>query len=246
MNSRALNKKIRIMGVQSVSNGFGGSTVSNFLISNTWAQIKSLSAGKNWNLSDMGLIQSNNNLLVTVRRNSNIAYSAQRMFFVYRGKEYTIASAPTNIDFDDRFITFIGSSPDKKGNVNDRVELIQNGDFASGSDHWTEGNEVTPLTIVEEVAWISALSSGLQKDIVMNQGSSFRLAVDASGTINSQQLTVTGYGSNQAIAVQDLTEVMTRYQWIFTAEALTSGIVLTESGGSGTMHIDNVSLNEII
>lgn len=116
MNSRALNKKIEIRALQSVPNGFGGYDVTDDHIGYSWAQIKSLTVGKTWNLSDMGLIQANDNVLITVRKRNDLVYSTQDMYFVYRGKDYTIASAPTNIDFDDRFITFIGSSASKKKN----------------------------------------------------------------------------------------------------------------------------------
>ena len=117
MNSRDLNKRIEIRGEQSVSDGYGGYVVQDVLLSNSWAQIKSLSAGKTWNLADLGLIQTNSNVFITVRKRNDLVYNAGTMYFVYRGLKYTIGSQPDNINFDDRFVTFIGSAAQKKGNA---------------------------------------------------------------------------------------------------------------------------------
>lgn len=117
MRSRALNKRIEIRGTEKISDGFGGYTVNDILISNSWAKINSVQAGKSNNLSDFGLIDVNNSIFVTLRKRNDLTYNAETMYFNYRGKKYTIATAPTNVNFDDRLITFIGVAENTKSNI---------------------------------------------------------------------------------------------------------------------------------
>ena len=117
MNARELNKRIEIRATEIVSDGYGGNTVQDVLISNSWAKIESLRPGRNYNLQDFGLTDIQNSVLITVRKRNDLVYDPQTMYFVYRGKKYTISTAPTNVNFEDAFIVFVGTVGSDRVNV---------------------------------------------------------------------------------------------------------------------------------
>ena len=116
MRVRGFNKRIEIWSTANVSDGFGGSKVTSTLLSNSWANIKTYQAGKGNNLTDFGIVDANNSILITVRKRNDLVYNVETMYVKYRGVSYTISTAPTNINFNDSYITFIGSTNSKKGN----------------------------------------------------------------------------------------------------------------------------------
>jgi len=129
MRSRQLRKKIEVWQTASVSDGFGGftvSTVSETLISTQWANISTIQAGRVNNVekvltgefskADLGLIDPSRTILVTVRKNV-VDYDIETMFIKYRTKKYTINWAPINMNFDDSMLIFAATEETVKSNV---------------------------------------------------------------------------------------------------------------------------------
>lgn len=118
MISRKLNKRIEIWKLTQVSDGFGGYTVSEALINRSWAHIKTFQAGRfQGNLSDFGIVAGQNAVQFTVRRRNDLTYDLGTMFIKYRNVKYTISTAPTDIDFNDNTITFMGVAETTKSNT---------------------------------------------------------------------------------------------------------------------------------
>jgi len=126
MRSRQLRKKIEVWQTASVSDGFGGNTVSEIFISSQWANISTIQAGRVNNLekvvtgefsqSSLGIIDPSRTILVTVRKNV-VDYDIETMFIKYRGNKYTINFAPINVNFDDAMIIFAATEETTKSNV---------------------------------------------------------------------------------------------------------------------------------
>jgi len=119
MRSRQLRKKIEVWQTASVSDGFGGNTVSEIFISSQWAYITTLRQGKNdleKLITTLGIVDPSRTILVTVRKNV-VDYDIETMFIKYRGNKYTITVAPVNVDFDDAMIIFAATEETTKSNV---------------------------------------------------------------------------------------------------------------------------------
>ena len=107
MRSRKFNKRIDIYETTAVPDGYGGNTVSVALVGTSWASIKTLNPGQKTYLTEFGILDANSAIMVTVRKRNDFTYNQQTHYFVYRGENYIINSFPTNIDFEDGFITMI-------------------------------------------------------------------------------------------------------------------------------------------
>ncbi len=112
MRSRALNKRVEIWSVGSPTpDGFGGNTTTDVLITSTWAKVSTLRAGSN--ISDFGILDVNRAVYFTVRKRVDLDYNEGIHYIKYRNVSYTINTAATNVDFNDRFITFVGIAEKK-------------------------------------------------------------------------------------------------------------------------------------
>ena len=116
MRSRQFNKRIEIWQTASVSDGFGGLTVSDALLSSSWAKITSNQPGKASNVSDFGITDGQRVVMFTLRLRNDLDYNVETQYIKYRGKKYSIVTAPTNIDFDDKYIVFAGIEETVKSN----------------------------------------------------------------------------------------------------------------------------------
>ena len=106
MRARKYNKKIEIWQTTPVSDGFGGNTITSTLLSNAWCKI--ITNPKNTNRqTDFGETETFDRLAVQLRKNKNLVYNTQTMFFKYRGVDYNMVSEPVNIGFEDREIEII-------------------------------------------------------------------------------------------------------------------------------------------
>jgi SPP1 family predicted phage head-tail adaptor len=108
MRGRDLTKRIEIWQTTPVADGVGGSTVSEAKIADSWAKIESLQPGKRVNFEQFGITDVNKAIVITLRKRSDIEYNPRNQFIKYRDKKYIISTTPTNKDFEDRFIVFIG------------------------------------------------------------------------------------------------------------------------------------------
>ena len=110
MISRDLNRKIEVWAVTRVSDGFGGYTVSEALLGNSWASLETLNAGQISRA--IGVEDVDKMLKVTVRKRNDLAYRNGVHFIVYRGIKYNIVKPPVEEGLDKRFITFYISEND--------------------------------------------------------------------------------------------------------------------------------------
>lgn len=114
MRSRGFNKRIEIWQNTSVDDGFGGYTDTTALLTTSWAKIESLSAKTSSLMTEMGMLDASNSIVITTRKRDDLDWSVAKMFIRYRGNDYVIKSNPTNINFEDRLIKFIAT---KQNNV---------------------------------------------------------------------------------------------------------------------------------
>lgn len=116
MRGRSLNKRIELWSITSVSDGFGGYTTSTALLSNSWANVKTFQPGRQNNISEFGLTDPQNTLIFTLRKRNDLVYNVENMYVIYRGVKYTISTSPTNVDFNDSTIVFMGVAESVKSN----------------------------------------------------------------------------------------------------------------------------------
>lgn len=109
MISREYNKRIEIWQTSNVDNGYGGETVSETLIASSWAKVSSASnnARSVGRLTDLGITDPNNAIIVNLRHRNDLTYNAINQYLKYRGVKYIIQNDPTNIDFNDVDIEII-------------------------------------------------------------------------------------------------------------------------------------------
>lgn len=109
MISREYNKRIEIWQTAVVDDGYGGDTVSETLIASSWAKVSSASnnARSIGRLTDLGITDPNNAIIVKLRHRNDLTYNAINQYLKYRGVKYIIQNDPTNIDFKDVDIEII-------------------------------------------------------------------------------------------------------------------------------------------
>lgn len=107
MRARGLNKQIEVWQTRSVDDGFGGQTLTDNLITTSFASVKTQTGQT---ISDLGLDYSKGVISVTTRKRKDFDYNSKTIYIKYRGDKYTITTFPTNTDFTDAFISFIAIS----------------------------------------------------------------------------------------------------------------------------------------
>lgn len=117
MRGRSLNKRIELWSVTSVADGFGGFTTSTALLSSSWANVKTFQPGRQNNISKFGLTDPQNTVIFTLRKRNDLDYNVENMYIKYRGVKYTISTSPTNVDFNDSTIIFMGVADSIKSNI---------------------------------------------------------------------------------------------------------------------------------
>jgi SPP1 family predicted phage head-tail adaptor len=106
MRSRQLNKRIEIYQTVNVSDGFGGNTVYDELITSSWAKIETYD-DKKQRQSDIGVADHSQQLKMVIRYRNDIAYNSINQFIMYRGVRYDFTISPNDMDFSNTFISLI-------------------------------------------------------------------------------------------------------------------------------------------
>jgi len=107
LRAREYTKRIKIYKDVTTSDNFGGNINSDTptLVLDTWANIKTL---KSASVSvDLGLISTENNIIIKIRNRANTEIKPNAMWLTYRGDKYSIKTTPTNLDFKDNIVMFI-------------------------------------------------------------------------------------------------------------------------------------------
>lgn len=106
-SARNFNKVIEFWQTTNVSDGFGGNTVSDVLITSSFANVMTLGNKNGYNSDNFGVIYKSNAIVIQLRKRNDITYNALNQFIKYRGVRYIVKNEPTNIDFNDSYIQII-------------------------------------------------------------------------------------------------------------------------------------------
>jgi len=109
MLSRKLSKRVELWQTTNVSDGFGGNTVNETLITSSWASVKTMGVNSRYSKinSSEGVGSSSNGIVIQTRRRNDITINNINQFIKYAGVKYTIQSMPIDVDFKHNLIEFI-------------------------------------------------------------------------------------------------------------------------------------------
>lgn len=109
--ARNLRKRIEIWQTTKVPDGFGGNTIDAVQLTQTWADIRTLSVENKYNVSpsEVGIFDPSTAIRVKVRKRRDLTYNAINQFIVYNGQQYLIVTNPTNPNFNNQYIEFIAA-----------------------------------------------------------------------------------------------------------------------------------------
>ena len=121
MRSRKLSKRIEIWQTSNVSDGFGGNTIAETLITSSWAEVITLN---NTNRStDIGITSATNTIKIKLRKRNDLTYNSINQFIKYRGCKYIIQNQPFNVGFKDEVIEILAVKEELK-TVNEIASFI--------------------------------------------------------------------------------------------------------------------------
>ena len=99
MRARKYTKRIAIWETTTAADGYGGSTVTEALLNESWANVTNVHSGNASRFKDLGLIDPTNTIIVKMRWRNDLTYSALDQYLLYNGVKYIIQNAPANIGF---------------------------------------------------------------------------------------------------------------------------------------------------
>ena len=99
MKARKYTKRIEVWETKVVSDGYGGNTVTEHLINESWANITTVNSRNASRFKDLGIIDPTNTIVVQMRWRNDLTYNAINQFLVYGDYKYIIQNAPVNINF---------------------------------------------------------------------------------------------------------------------------------------------------
>jgi len=108
MIARQYSRKIAIYKTTNVSDGYGGSTVSDVLIGLFWAEVMQNSAFKDNNIGK-SLIKDNYSF--KIRANANLSIDVDNISIVYRSRKYVV----NDIRYEDELFRFINITANSNG-----------------------------------------------------------------------------------------------------------------------------------
>ncbi len=106
MKAREYTKRVEFYATTNVADGYGGFTVTEALIATSWAKVET---GKSRRLTDLGITDPVNTIVINLRHRNDIKYNAINQFIRYRGIDYIIQNAPTNKGFEDVDVEIIAT-----------------------------------------------------------------------------------------------------------------------------------------
>jgi len=105
LKAREFNKRIGFWQTVAVSDGYGGSTVSEALVATSWAKVTTPKSSQR--LTELGITDPINTLVINVRKRNDIDYNAVNQYIKYRSVKYIIQNVPINTEFMDTDIMII-------------------------------------------------------------------------------------------------------------------------------------------
>ena len=94
--ARRYSKRIAVWQYTANPNGYGGNTTTDTFLSNVWCEVRTIPIDK---LTFFGLDTDQTYIRIFLRKNSDINYEADNIFFKYGSKTYTVNSV-TEKDLD--------------------------------------------------------------------------------------------------------------------------------------------------
>ena len=108
MRARGYSKQIEVWQTTPVLDGVGGSGVTATLLGKSWCSIKT--PNKSYRTTAEGITETNNSLILKLRKRNDLTYNSENMYFVFRTVKYVISSEPINVGFEDRDIEIMITS----------------------------------------------------------------------------------------------------------------------------------------
>lgn len=102
MRARKYNKRIEFWQTTAVSDGYGGNTISEELITSSWCNITTVASNQRavQKLTDLGISEPLKAIIIMLRHRNDIEYNSLNQFIKYRGDKYVINNAPVDINFE--------------------------------------------------------------------------------------------------------------------------------------------------
>ena len=104
MRARKFRKRIEIYQLTNVPDGFGGNTISESLLGESWCDITTVSGV---DVTEFGINNTQLVVEITTRKRSDLNYNTINQLIKYKGENYTIISFPTDQDYEGSFIRFL-------------------------------------------------------------------------------------------------------------------------------------------
>lgn len=108
MIARKYNKRVEIWETTDVADDYGGNTVTDELITKSWANISTANKYSN-KLDNIGITDPINTIIVKLRHRNDISYNAINKYLKYNGIKYIIQNNPTNVDLNNTEIEIIAT-----------------------------------------------------------------------------------------------------------------------------------------
>ena len=112
MRARSFNKRIEIWNTTTVSDGFGGNTVTDVLVTSSWANVNTINGKSSTLTTELGILEASSTIEVKMRKREDLTIDIDTMYVKYRSVKYVIKSNPTNVGFKDNIIQFIATRSD--------------------------------------------------------------------------------------------------------------------------------------
>lgn len=111
MRARRLSKRVQIWQTEIVPSQFGGNLVKYYQITDSWAEVKTLSDSSKYTSknNDFGITDRHNSIIVKMRKRNDITYNSINQYLVFKGVKYMIAVQPTDTNFDNDSIVLIAT-----------------------------------------------------------------------------------------------------------------------------------------
>ena len=113
MRSRKYTKRVEVWQKTTVQNDFGGNTNNDVMLTSSWCNIKTAN-----NLSrstDFGITDTNDTIVLTLRKRKDITYNSVNQYFMYRGYKYILQGTPINVGFGDEEVQITLKRESKRG-----------------------------------------------------------------------------------------------------------------------------------
>ena len=106
MRSRRYTKRIEIYETTNVADGYGGNTVSEALLGESWCELKTIKNPKRF--VDLGINDILNTIVINVKHRNDLTYNGVNQYLKYNGNKYIIKGI-TNLNLKDNDIEIIAT-----------------------------------------------------------------------------------------------------------------------------------------